>query len=345
MRASRLARLALAAAVLALASVARAATGLTTLPPPSGTGPVTVFYPTAAPSVDLRRGPFVIHAALDAPPSRGNGRLVVISHGSGGSPWPQADLAMALADAGFIVAMPRHAGDNALDPGSPGPDSWKRRPKEVSQAIDAVTTDPRFAPLLDARRVGVYGMSAGGLTALILAGAQWSPALFAAHCEAHLAEDFPACVGLATSLSGGTLDGLRMAVAQRVIHFRFDSQTELEGGYDPRIAAAVAAVPMAAPIDMATLAHPRVPLGLVRAGRDAWLAPRWHIDAVRAACLSCVLLADMPEAGHGSVLSPFPPDLAPREARLLDDPPGFDRRSLDGVYAAIVRFFLDNLRP
>jgi predicted dienelactone hydrolase len=329
----------------ALGQAASAATGVAVLPAPPQTGPVTVFFPTAAPAARFVRGPFSFELASDAAPLRGNGHLVVMSHGSGGSPWPQADLAIALVDAGFTVAMPEHAGDNYRDMRDVGPATWRHRPREVSQAIDAVAADARFAPLLDLRHVGVYGMSAGGLTALTLAGARWSPALLDAHCQAHLAEDFPACVGLSTALTGGLLDGMRLAVARWVIHFKLGSQTTLESWTDPRITAAVAAVPMAATIDMGSIATPRIPLGLVRAGQDEWLAPPWHIDAVRAACAACVLIADMPTAGHGSILSPQPPDLPPAAARLLDDPPGFDRSSLVAVYGAIARFFVQNLAP
>ena len=330
---------------LASAAAATAATGLTTLAAPPESGPITVFYPTAAHAVRLQRGPFVVEAAPDAPPQRGNGRLVVMSHGSGGAPWPQADLAIALVEAGFTVAMPEHAGDNFHDMRAVGPRSWRQRPHEVSQTIDAIGADARFGPLLDIRRVGHYGMSAGGLTALTLAGAQWSPARLAAHCDAHLAEDFPTCVGLATELTGGAFDGLKLAVARRAIDWKFGDESAPESWNEPRIAAVVAAVPMAAPIDMASLAQPRVPLGLVRAGKDAWLAPAWHIDAVRAVCQTCTLLADMQSGGHGSILSPQVPDLPPKAARLLNDPPGFDRAAVNDAYAAITRFFVQNLAP
>lgn len=334
-----------ALAALGACGLATAATGVAVLAAPPDTGPVTVFYPTDAPAAPFVRGPFRFELAADAAPRRGNGRLIVMSHGSGGSPWPQADLARTLVDAGFTVAMPEHKGDNWHDMRDVGPDTWKHRPKEVSQAIDAMAADPRFAPLLDLRRVGVYGMSAGGLTALTLAGARWSPAALARHCEAHLSEDFPTCVGLMTELTGGMLDPLKRSVALRVIRFKFADDTAAQGWDEPRIAAAVAAVPMAVPINMATLARPRVPLGLVRAGQDGWLAPRWHIDAVRAACTGCVLLADMPDGGHGSILSPQLPDLPPRAARLLNDPPGFDRAAVVQAYAAITRFFVQNLAP
>ena len=58
----------------------------------------------------------------------------------------------------------------------------QRRPHEVSRAIDAVAQDRRFAPLLVLDKVGMYGFSAGGHTALSLADGRWSPALFKQHC-------------------------------------------------------------------------------------------------------------------------------------------------------------------
>lgn len=343
---SRCRRLLALIALGTAAGLTSAATGLTVLPAPLDSGPVTVFYPTSTVATSkLQRGPFSIDASLDAAPLRGNGRLVVMSHGSGGSPWPQADLAQALVKAGFTVAMPEHAGDNWHDMRDVGPVTWKHRPREVSQAIDAMAADARFAALLDFQQVGVYGMSAGGLTALTLAGARWSPARLSKHCNAHLSEDFPTCVGLLAELDGGLLDPFKRAIARWIIHFKFANDTTLQGWYEPRIKAAVAAVPMAAPVDMASLAQPRIPLGLVRAGQDAWLAPPWHIDAVRAACQGCTLVADMPKGGHGSILSPQPPDLPKRAAKLLNDPPGFDRGSLPGVYAAITAFFMKHLAP
>ncbi len=138
-----------AVATALLAQAAAAATGLTVLAAPPGSGPVTVFYPTAAPATSLKRGPFTVEAAQDATPLRGNGRLIVMSHGSGGAPWTQTDLAQTLVDAGLTVAMPEHAGDNWHDMSDVGPVTWKHRPQEVSQAIDAMAADARFAPLLE----------------------------------------------------------------------------------------------------------------------------------------------------------------------------------------------------
>ena len=49
--------------------------------------------------------------------------------------------------------------------------------------------DARFAPLLDAGKVGVHGMSAGGVSAVAQAGGQWSSASLVRHCGANLKAD------------------------------------------------------------------------------------------------------------------------------------------------------------
>ena len=178
--------------------------------PVTATLRVTVFYPTQSAETAHQRGPFQLYLAQDGAPVARNRRLVIISHGSGGSPWPHADLAIALVRAGYIVALPEHEGDNWRDHSKVGPPSWKLRPAEVTRAIDRMIADPRFGTLFDQQRVAVYGMSAGNFTALILAGARWSPAAFAKHCDQHIAQDFPTCVGLFSSLTGSHFDALRI---------------------------------------------------------------------------------------------------------------------------------------
>lgn len=319
---------------------AHAAVGMAELPPRGEDGPVTLYYPSAAPERPVRLGALTLALAPDAPPQPGNGRLVVISHGSGGSPVVHSDLARALVQVGFVVALPQHRGDHFRDASDAGPESWKRRPEEVSRAIDAVAADARFGPLLQVDRVGVYGMSAGGHTALTLAGGRWSPAEFQRQCAAHLDEDFQSCVGLITTLHGDWLDGLKRWVAQAELRRRFGSDTAWYGHTDPRIAAIVAGVPAAADFDMATLAHPVVPLALVTAPEDRWLHPRFHSDRVLQACAgACVQLANSPGAGHGALLSPLPPGLTGLEGSLLNDPPGFDRGQMRAVDQQIVGWF------
>lgn len=328
------------------AACAQAGMGFAELPGLQGDGPVTVYYPTAGDGQRVQKGPLAVQMDLQGPPLRGNGRLVVISHGSGGSPWTYTDLARTLVDDGFVVALPRHRGDNHTDPSSPGPDSWKLRPAEVSRAIDAVARDPRLAALLSLDKVGMYGMSAGGHTALSLAGGRWSPAQLARHCDAHIAEDFHTCVGLTTRLTGGPLDSVKKTVALAVIRQKF-SDAAWQTHTDPRIRAVVAGVPLAADFDMASLTVPAVPLGLVTAGQDKWLIPRFHSDRVLQACKSCERVADLPTGGHGALLSPPPPAdaLSPLAQGLLLDPPGFDRALLPPVDRQITAFMRKHLLP
>lgn len=337
--------LALVAAAAPLA--ARAGTGVRQLPATAQDGPVTVFYPTAAPDQAVQRGPFRLQLAPDAAPARGNGRLVVISHGSGGIGWSHADLARTLVGQGFVVAVPQHRDDNAFEHSKPGPDSWKLRPGEVSRAIDAVGRQPALAALLSLDRVGVYGMSAGGHTALTMAGGRWSPAQFRRHCDASIAEDFNACVGLITELKGDAFDGMKKAVALAALRWKFGDERWYAHD-DPRVRAVVAGVPFAADFDMPTLANPRVPLALVTSAHDTWLVPRFHSDRVLAACRPrCELLAHLADGGHGALLSPQPPleRLGPIAARLLADPPGFDRARLGDIDRRIAAFFRTHLVP
>ena len=324
--------------------------GMGTVAGPTQDAPTTIFYPSDAAATTVTRGPFQFAAAVDGAAKAGNGRLIVISHGSGGAPWPLADLTRTWVNAGYTVAIPLHEGDNFRGKSKMGPDSWKLRPKEVSASIDAVAVDPRFGPLLDTRRVGVYGPSAGGFTALVLGGAVWSPSIFQQHCLTHTAEDFAACAGLVVHLRGNWLDSVKLS-GTRLVHRLKYSDTQRYAHSDPRVVAVLAAVPMAASIDPASLAQvtssastasspPSYPaIGLVRAGQDTELQPRFHIDTIRAACARCELVADLPQAGHDSLFSPWPQDFAATLGPQAVDPPGFERAQLPQAYERMRGFF------
>jgi hypothetical protein len=141
-------------------------------------------------------------------------------------------------------------------------------------------------------------------------------------------------------------DDLKKSVALGVIRRRFDDETWYTHS-EPRIKAIVAGVPSAADFDPASLATLPVALGLVTARQDKWLVPRFHRDRILAACQRCELLADLPTAGHGALLSPPPPldRLGEIAADLLGDPPGFDRAILPAVDRKIAAFYTRHLLP
>jgi hypothetical protein len=147
-------------------------------------------------------------------------------------------------------------------------------------------------------------------------------------------------------LKGNWLDGLKIWFAKRIIASRFTDET-VQHYQDPRIKAAVAMVPFAADFIPESLSQPRVTLGLVTAEKDINQIPRFHVEAVRKACAAnCELVLDLPDGGHGAMLSPMPP-LEPDRigSYLLGDPPSFDRaRRIPELNDRIADFFIRNLK-
>jgi hypothetical protein len=148
--------------------------------------------------------------------------------------------------------------------------------------------------------VGVFGGSAGGHTALSLAGGQWSDERFKTHCDRNIEQDFASCVGFFTSLKGNALDPLKIWVARRVIDWRFSDAT-VHSYRDPRITAVAAMVPFAADFVPESLARPAAHLGLVIARKDVNQVPRFHVENIVKACTpECEVVMDLPEASHGA---------------------------------------------
>lgn len=295
----------------------------------SGNMPITLIYPTAAEAQPFTQGAFTVQVASNAasapaPSTAASGKrsLIVLSHGSAGSALPDHALAATLARAGFVVAQPEHRGDNWQDFSRAGPESWKTRPQEVSEAIDAVAQDPVLAPLVDTRRVGVHGMSAGGVTGLTLAGAQWRMLNLIQHCAQHLDEDIGFCLnGLAQHPLQQTLRKGQFAMGRMLTESSAPASFKtLHGGHspasnpdprrDPRVVAVSLVVPVATVFTPESLSRIRIPVGLTTSGDDGVLLPRFHSQHVLKHCTSCTTLSDHPQAGHFDWLSPWPASVA-----------------------------------
>ncbi|MGE0315781.1 MAG: DUF6622 family protein [Lautropia sp.] len=325
--------------------------------------PLTLVYPTPVAAQATWIGPFRIEIAPDAPLAAGSHRLVVMSHGTGGSALADHALAAALARAGFVVAQLEHEGDNWRDQRLAGPESFRRRPLEVVRAIDALAAHPQWADRLDLDRVGVHGMSAGGVTAMALAGAQWRVLTLIRHCNAHLDDDPAFCLQGAATADARTERTARYEAARgvpdaflpaplRALHGgRTPSTDAPDPGFDPRpdprIAAVSVAVPVGAIFTPESLARVRVPVGVVLAERDRWLVPRFHGGHLLAHCGSCTSLADLPGAGHMDLLRPWPGAIAEQLVRAQGEAaattPGLDPALLDDAHARIVAFHLAHL--
>ena len=346
----RTAALAAVTALAASAACAQAPTtlGLTTLTATADTPEITLWYPASAAESEIRRGVFVYRAALEAPYVTATGGdklpLVVISHGSGGSAIPHHETARALVAAGFIVAATLHAGDNFRDATKAGPESWRSRPVEVSKTIDALASSGIWKSRADTQKVGVYGMSAGGLTALSLGGATWSLYALAQHCATHFDADVGFCGRRGTDKTPPNQATLQQRKEQYPQWLKLGSPDKTAQVHrDPRIAAVIAAVPIAAVVNSASVAASGVPIGLISASEDTVLLTKLHSTALAAACGRCTTLAALNPGGHFSVLAPWPAEMQQQEGGIALDPPGFDRAQVAAANQATARFFSQHL--
>ena len=130
-----------------------------------------VLYPSTDQTMDVSFGPYTMHVAENGTLADGTFPLLLISHGSGGTPLVYRDMAMHLAKSGYVVVMPDHPGNNRLD--NALADSDKNlilRPYHLHLLIDQITSLEFFGASIVSDKIGVIGHSMGGYTALALAG-------------------------------------------------------------------------------------------------------------------------------------------------------------------------------
>lgn len=286
----------------------------------AGEVPVAVFYPSlGAGTRPTRMGPYRIAAEQDAPLPTGAHPLVVLSHGHAGSRWGHHDLAVALAEAGFVVAAVEHTGDSWQDPVVGGPEvTAGLRARQLSQTVTKLLADPTLGPLIDPGRIGVAGFSAGGATALVVAGAVPDFTRFEGYCSRH-PDDRELCLGE------------RATDAEPVTA-------------DPRVRAIFAMAPLGVPFDAAGLAGVRVPVLLAVALADEVLIPSENGLAVRDGLPVPPEVIALADADHYVFLAPCTRANAHRVPMLCDDPPGVDRRAVHAqLSAAAIAFFRRSL--
>lgn len=248
-----------------------------------------------------------------------------------------------------------------------------QRPGEVSRVIDALALRPACKPLLQLDKVGVHGMSAGGVTALVLAGAQWRLLNLVQHClpptpggpspdpgfcffgqaeasaQARRAASYERARGAPEAYLPAelkTLDGGRSP--EPSAGTRTDTRTDAQPDPrpDPRIAAVTLAVPLAAIFSADSLARIRVPVGVISAGKDRLRLPAGHSARVLR---HCIRLTDLPGAGHFDLVAPWPAEVAQsvgaRQAQGGYREPGFDARQREAAWSRVAAFYLQHLSP
>jgi predicted dienelactone hydrolase len=294
-----------------------------TIPDPQGQPiEVGVWYPTDAVA---KTEPIEADQQIVARDGAVNGerlRLVMISHGHGGSYAGHFDTALALANAGFVAAALTHNGDNWRDQGHPTA-IWER-PRELKVVTDYMLNAWRDHGSLDAERVGAFGFSAGGMTVLIAAGGEPDLGALKDHCQDHpLFED-----------------------CQIVGRNPLPADQKFVWTHDPRIKAVVSAAPaLGFAFGGAGLAAARQPLQLWRAADDQVLPHPYYAEAVREALPIPPESHVVASAGHYDFLAPCSARLAERVPAICTSAAGFDRAAFHEQFNRdVTEFFTRTLR-
>lgn len=287
---------------------------------------IGVWYPTdATPWPTTLALPMLLNVAKDGAVAGTGLPLVLISHGNGGGATGHADLAMALASAGYIVAAPTHAGDNFADQSALASATFfTARTGQLHAALDHMLTTWQGRDRIDANRVGAFGLSMGGFTVLTALGAKPDMRLLASHC-ASKTEFF--CDVLRHFKSPLLKPGAATAGAAFAA--------------DPRIKAAVLAAPgIGFTMGPKALDHVRVPIQLWGAEKDDKVG---SMAPLRDGLGAGVEFYQVAGAGHLSFLMPCSGILRP--PAMCTDPDGFDRKAFHATMnARVVAFFDKNLK-
>jgi predicted dienelactone hydrolase len=297
---------------------------------PNGEGlPLTagIWYPTEAPAAPHALGAFTQTVAPGAPVAGDRLPLVVMSHGGGSWYGGHYDTALALAHAGFIAAAVSHAGDT-YDDQSGVLQLW-RRPAQLRRLVDYMLYEWRGHEHIDAARVGAFGFSNGGFTALVAAGGVPDLSRIAPFCEAH--RDHDLCEAL--QHAGVDLHFAANVPASAWIH-------------DPRIKAIVIAAPaFGFTFGRAGLSGVHAPVQLWSAADDRHQPHPWYDEPVRDDLPRAPAWHVVANAGHYDFLPPCDARLARMQPPICTSLPGFDRAAFHEQFNAdVVRAFQSMLR-
>lgn len=295
---------------------------------------VGVWYPSDAAAPSSANTPFNQALAIDASISGEQLPLVVISHGYGGWMGGHADAAIALADAGFVVAATSHTGNTFKDMSSTAGEWIFDRPRHISKSIDYLQQQWSQRQALQLDKVGVFGFSAGGMTALSLIGAVPNVQKAQQHCD-NSPEEFVCKDGLLSELLQAKPQDLPLEA----------------WGMDPRIKAAVLAAPgFAFAYDQQSFSDNNVPVQLWSGLMDDRVPHASNSAPLAQAMGAHVEMHEVKKAGHFSFmvqsctekLKKFEPDTWDF---ICVDQEGFDRWKFhDHMNTEMLRFFKQSLQ-
>ena len=309
-----------ALAILMLAATPGLSAGFERATVPDPEGPpleAGIWYPSGTPASSQLLGPFQQTVATGGEVAGRGLPLIVVSHSTGGSFADHYDTALALAEAGFVVAAVTHTGDNYRD--NSGFARIENRPRHIKALVDYMLASwPRRDPI-DPARIGMFGFSAGGFTALVAIGGVPDATRAAGHCAAY--PDEWACRKVKESGGGARAPAVFV--------------------HEPRIAAAVIAAPaISYSFTPEALAGIRVPIQLWRPDSDEMFPHPRHAQHVYDGLPAKPEYHVVQNAGHFVFLAPCSPQLERVAPEICRDPAGFDREAFHREFnPAVVAFF------
>lgn len=277
------------------------------------------FYPATETARVITLHGYRVEAAREAPIAMGRFPLLMLSHGNTGNPLALHDLATSLARQGFVVVAVAHPGDNDRDQSRLGSlSNLYGRPLQISEAISAALRDPLLAPYLNADQVGVIGYSAGGETALILAGAEPDLNRLRRYC-AQRPYDRDAC----------RTQGELLA-----------DRKDLHAQADSRVAALMLMAPLSLMFGRHALEGVHVPVLMFAGDDDQLLAVDRNAQALARKLPEAPDYRLLARAGHFVFMAPCSPEQQQSMPALCTDPEGVDREDIHRTLSAeAVRFF------
>ncbi|AZE72842.1 putative lipoprotein signal peptide [Pseudomonas synxantha] len=281
------------------------------------------FYPSTEAEHTTSLGAYQVAASEDSKVAIGRFPMLMLSHGNTGTPLALHDLATSLARKGFVVVAVLHPGDNYKDHSRLGTVSnLYGRPIQISQAITAALADPMLSPFVDIDQIGVIGYSAGGETALILAGAKPDFERLRRYCLQR-PQDRDAC----------TTNG-------ELVVDRDDLQPQA----DPRIHALMLMAPLSLMFGRHTLADVHVPVLLYSGDGDQLVAVDKNAAALARKLPQPPDFKLLAGAGHFVFMAPCDSNQLATMPAICTDADGVDR---EGIHRDMVseagRFFSHTL--
>lgn len=294
---------------------------------------VGVWYPSNA-NKTAEFGLKVNQMLVEGSPSVTSAPLIVLSHGYGGWMGGHANTALALAQAGFVVAAPSHTGNTFKDMSSPINQWLVDRPRHVTKIIDYLTNQWEYREILQDTNVGAFGFSAGGQTVLSLIGAVPNLKKAAKHCKNQPTE-FVCKQGMVSAMLEAEMDQL----------------ASWQWGIDKRIKAAVIAAPgLGIAYDKKALSKVSVNVQIWSGLLDRRVPHKSNAQPIANALGSLSESHWVKLAGHFAfMLQPCNASLKKHEPKtwvfLCTDEKDFDRRVFhDEMNSEIVHFFKQHLK-